>query len=225
MPFVSHTHRIAYFPVPKVACTSLKRAMYAIENGKDFNTAEFGGLTLQQSFPTKDFDPAWLNDLDGYWRYAVVRDPVKRVVSAYNNKIGNWSRQIAAALDNPKRRDRLLAAGIAPRPSLSEFAEKLEIYRRHFRPIRHHTDSFHVFLGPDLSRFDAIYRIEEMERLREDLSARIGQQVQFTRSNTSKRRDRNLTPKAVDALLAYTAPDYHLLSDFYQMPTPDRVSA
>lgn len=219
MPMISPDHKIAYFPVPKVACTSLKLAMYGLAQGKVYSDVEFGGKTIQQTYPTQNFAGSDLSGLEGYWKVAVVRDPVSRVISAYTNKIEKWGRRMTKRMSDPKIRRAVKADAILPAPpSLIEFCLRLQHYRRHFKPIRHHTDSYATFLGPDLGYYDRVYRMEDLDVLCADLSARTGTVFALPHANPSKPVDRTMNAEATAALLAYCAPDYEYLADYYTAP-------
>lgn len=218
MVMVSATHKLAFFPVPKVACTTLKRVIYRVENGHAFRMDKHDGKTIQLCYPTADFAQHQLDALQDHWKFAVVRDPAKRIISAYTNKIRAWSVRFSKALEQGNRRDALRADGIEAEPTLDAFLLNLAAYRRHFAPVRHHTDAHTVFLGNDLSAFDKVFRIEEMEDLRAELSRRLGHDVKFPKANPSTSRAEPQTQAARDALMEFVAPDYAFLSRFYPRP-------
>lgn len=74
--------KIIYFPIPKVACTSLLLAC-----------AEISGIHRREKqsvheiyFPTcKNLEK--LDNIDSYFKFAFVRNPWDRLVSCYSNKI------------------------------------------------------------------------------------------------------------------------------------------
>ena len=217
MPMISHKYKIAYFPVPKVACTSLKHAIYALENGIEYAPSNHGGRKIQPNFPTQDFATVNLAALDGYWKIAVVRDPASRVISAYANKIEKWSNRLAKRKPDSTPQD---GTPVGTPPTLIEFCTRLPHYRAQFGPIRHHTDSLATFLGPDLGFFDRVYRMEELDILCADITARTGQPFVLPHSNPSKPVDRTMNDEATAALLAYCAPDYQYLCNHYSAPAP-----
>lgn len=210
MPLICERLRIAYFPVPKVACTSAKFAMHRLIAGRPFRRARHGGRHIQAVHPTTPVDDATFDRLRGYWTFAILRDPLRRLVSAYADKAD----RLAALAE------RRGAAGALPvRPSLEDFALHLAEYRRRFHLVRHHTDPFSVFLGPSLDRFDALYRLEEIPRLERDLSTRAGEEIRLPHRNASPEPP-PLSPAARAALLRHARPDYALLGAFYP-PPPD----
>lgn len=212
---------LAYFPVPKAACTTLKRVMHRLENGRPYHPVLHDGKNIQRRYPNEDFTPEIMASLSSHWKFTVIRDPARRIISAYNNKIGPWSVRIAEALQRPDRVEALRTDGIEAEPDIDAFILNLDAYRRNFADIRHHTDPHRVFLGDDLSVFDRIYRIEEMDLLRGELSRRSGGEVIFPKANSSSRRLEPTTPAARDALMAFVDPEYDFLADFY----PRRASS
>lgn len=226
MPMISPDHKIAYFPVPKAACTSLKLAMYALTNGHDYDKAANGGKAIQQSFRTQNFVGSDLAGLDGFFKIAVVRDPVSRIISAYTNKIEKWGQRMGKRMSDPKIVQAVAADHILPEPpSLIEFCLRLGHYRRHFKSIRHHTNSFATFLGPDLGYFNRVYRMEELDVLCADLLAQTGTVFALPHANPSAPVDRTMNAAATAALLAYCAPDYAYLAEYYTAPAPADASS
>lgn len=219
MPFLSRTHRVAYFPVPKAACTTIKHAMHELENGKAFRRKDYQKRPVQMVYPTQDFAPVQLEGLDTYWKIAVVRDPAKRIISAYANKITKWYPRIERRMKTAEGRDVLLADGILETlPTINEFLVRIEAYRRHFKPIKHHMDPFSTFLGPDLTVFNHIYPIEQMEQLRLDIGHRTGKTLEFRHANRSTIKMDPIEPEAFKALIEYCRLDYDLLAGFYTAP-------
>ncbi|WP_417271392.1 sulfotransferase family 2 domain-containing protein [Celeribacter sp.] len=228
MPMLSEKHRIAYFSVPKAACTSLKRAMYKIENGRSyraFRRANNVDQTLQQAFPSQPFDRSSMEGLDDYWTFTVVRDPATRVISAFHNKLSIWSRVFAAALADEARRDESIANGIEEKPTLERFILNIQAYRKAFTRVRRHTDMASVYLGNDLSVFSKVYPIERMKDVHADLEKRVGKTIKIPKANTSPKPKLELSPKAVNALLDYATPDYEFLAEFYSRQDAEKALA
>lgn len=223
---VSHRHRIVYVSVPKVACSSLKYMMHRLETGRDYDAEAphpDGGLWghIHRHHPSTLFDRIDWAQYDGYWRFAVIRDPVKRLLSCYTDKILGqkvlhhqppkpWRPQ--AAHD--------LWARLDKDPSLDTFFLNIMDYREASGPIRRHTLPAWKFLGTDLGHYDRVYRIEELDQLQRDLSARIGEDVTLPRRNTSthRRGADDLSPPALARLRKYCRRDYDLMAGYYAAP-------
>jgi Sulfotransferase family len=106
--YVSLRHRYLYFEVPKAACTSLKYLVFRLENCPPAPEYEsFGDFVLQADSVTRRddiihirerFPVPSLVDLDSdtqrevlesseFLRFAVVRNPYSRLVSAWRSKV------------------------------------------------------------------------------------------------------------------------------------------
>jgi len=79
MAIVSYHHKFIYYPIPKVACSSLKVAISEIMGIELFDdrphATRFPEIHLNQS-----------NHID-YFKFAFVRNPWDRLVSCYKDKI------------------------------------------------------------------------------------------------------------------------------------------
>jgi hypothetical protein len=111
----------------------------------------------------------------------------------------------------------VLNEGLSENPSFGEFLDHFDAYRFAARPARVHTYRYAFHLGPSVSWFNHIFKIEEMLPFSEFLSQRLGHNVTIPRENRSpaNMRDGSLTPKQVDRLLQITADDYQWLGDMY----------
>lgn len=192
--------------------------MYELENCKPFRPKKHNNQAIQNVFPTQDFSPLQLEALDNYWKFVVVRDPAKRIISAYTNKMSKWYPRIERRMKS-KDRSQLLDDGILDTiPTINEFLLLIEPYRRQFVAIKHHTDSFSTFLGTDLTVFNKIYPIEQIEQLRLDINHRIGTNLEFRHANRSSVVIDPITPVAFQALMDFCRADYDQLAEFYSAP-------
>ncbi|GKY86153.1 sulfotransferase family 2 domain-containing protein [Sinisalibacter aestuarii] len=235
MALVIPAYKLAYTPIPKVACTSIKRAWYALANGRPFDRRSLRGRlargSIHRVYRSAGFDPAQMARLKDYWKVAVVRDPASRILSAYSSKVLKRDFLTAHAGDRGgifgglrarMRGDGSLPADLPLRPSADEFVTRLDEYRTAFGVIRSHTHPISYYLGADLSAFDAIYRIDQIDDMASEVSARSGQRFRVPNSNASsdvlKVTVNDLSPKAFATLMARLAPDYDLLAEFYPRP-------
>ena len=111
---------VAYFPIPKIACSSLKILFYGIENGEEFQPRILNGKTwhIHDAHPTKTFyeiDHALLGAIE---KIAVIRDPVERLLSAYSNRVGYYKELRSAWLDKTL----LSSLQIEPDPGPNDFS-------------------------------------------------------------------------------------------------------
>ncbi|WP_424939163.1 sulfotransferase family 2 domain-containing protein [Aliiroseovarius sp. S253] len=227
MPFVSRRLGVAFYFVPKVACTSLKTWFWEFENEEQAEpqerlTRRFLGKkkpaedvarrsvhhrpeTRTRSFKSSVPPP------EGYQSLAVVRDPVDRLISAWKNKVN---------YDTFKRRDEigdLENELLSTRPSFGEFLENYDAYRFNSRAVRVHTFPLEWHLGPDRSHFTQVFKLEELGTLAEHLSGLADKDVNFSNKNASGwvGREISLTADQKDILRVITKVDYQWLGNMY----------
>lgn len=224
MPILVSRYRIAYFDTPKVASSSIKAALYRLEHGTDpvavpGATASVEARIHKAYQQTRPLDPARdFAAAEGCWTATVVRDPVKRLLSAYANRIIHHRDPHRGRF--PRTRAFLLGVPLDPDPDT--FFLRLGRYKLQSGRIRHHVHRATRFIGTDLSRFDAVYPMERLDDFAAELSRRTGQEVGFPRLQTGgpKMSFDMLSPRARRALVDYLAPDYAVLADHYSPPDP-----
>lgn len=213
-----HDCRMAFFDMPKVASSTIKMAFHEMHTGEGPEAFEDPDEDVHVPNPTTPFDPADLTRHPDHWSFAVVRDPLARMLSAYGNRIANPAKLDQLRGRWPRPKARLLALDLAP--DVDTFARRLRAYRLQSKMTRQHTELTRHWLGRDLQRFDAVYPIERLEDLRAELSRRIGREMIFRRLQVGgpKIGADALSRRAHGALMRYLAPDYDLLRDFYAPP-------
>ena len=195
--FVVQHRRILFQPVAKNACSSLKTLMVDLsdlpESEKEtirrnvHKATDRGSTGLQ----VKDYGEEEIRAIfadRGYFRFAVVREPFDRLVSAYLEKFVTNRRGkvqhvatgpvIAAVrgLEAPSQKDH--ARGITFR----EFVEHVtdQPFHRldpHWRP---QSDYFRVI------PFDHLYGVEDLDMLQHDLSLHCGEPISVPHRNRSR---------------------------------------
>jgi hypothetical protein len=180
---VSIKHRILFCPIGKNACTFLKRQMVRIEqpNEEEFLVRDIHLLTDQVNtgFIIDDYPPDQAKDIlnaSDYFRFAVLRDPMDRLLSAYTEKFvidrnnpGNIMHTGPVVSEVQKRQDPASEAdfnrGITFREVLSfrasSSAEKLD---PHWIPQANYLDGFSWKL----------YGFDMIDLLVDELEARTG---------------------------------------------------
>lgn len=211
-------YKIGFVAIPKTACSSIKHLFFELENGFNFQIFRANGkdYNVHTIYPSRYFKKGYrVSDYDDYFRFLIVRDPVKRFLSSYSNRV-IYYKNLAPWTLSKEARD----AGATPNPDLIGYVERLELYRAHSGHIRHHTDSVHTFTGKDLSWFDEVYPIEEMGRCAADLSRVCGQPITIPheQSGGPKFQLSDLPPEHLAKVIDFYAEDYALLSKFYSPP-------
>ena len=215
MPFASKRFGFAYFPIPKVGGTSIRDILFSLEAGRRFvPTPLSSGVSteLWMHFPAIAFQAIPKGAFDGFERIVVVRDPLERLVSAYRNRVGHYH-EIEQA--------NFARAGIDPRipknPDFDTFCRYLPDYRK-IDAIRHHTQPQALYLGPELSYFSRVFRLEQITELEAYLSHRVGTEVVLPRlrSDGLPRSEISISDASRRAVSAYYAGDFALLRDVYR---------
>jgi hypothetical protein len=158
---------IGYQPVTGAASRAILQALFELGNGYPFTAEAADG----ESDAVRFFESR-IVDVSGAWfRFTVVRDPVARFILNFQECV---VRQRALSLER-------LSEGRGPKatlkmakladPSLDTFVDRFDTYLRlplvqeRFRPLAD-------FLAP-LADFDAVYRTDELARLRADIQERV----------------------------------------------------
>ncbi|CAA0120717.1 Uncharacterised protein [BD1-7 clade bacterium] len=200
--------KIGYRNLPKTASTSIKRALYQVEKNSEFCRIE-AGMTIHKYFSSKE-------EMDACeYRFVVIRDPVKRFLSAYGNRVTHH-KELSEAFIKEKFPERYRQVPYFD-PGIGQFIDHFETYFK-VPPIHHHFRPIEAFFGrKDLCYFTHVYPIEDIDRLASDLSGRLGAPVEFDRLQTGgiKYRVRDLSRDQLDKIIKFYARDYQLLAGYY----------
>jgi len=211
-------HRLAYLPIAKNACTSLKTLMVELSDLPEARRAEIArdvhritddeetGLQLKD-LSEAEARAALTGDL---FRFVVVRDPADRLVSAYVEKfvIRREQKRIATA-------PVIAAVRGVTAPGDADFAEGIRFRafldyvltadRTELDPHwRDQVDSFADFPATHL------YALEDLDLLAADLSAHLGQPIQIGSRNRVRKAQAAPVQGAADRMPA-------------GLPTPERL--
>lgn len=183
----SEQHKLLYVSTPKVACTSLKwwfaalegcsKALYEITDSAESNPDQIvhemhkvaphvTGLGADELFEALTSD--------SYFRFAVVRNPYKRIFSAWQSKL---------LLQEPQQVGPYTQSDFYHRPlkSAEDIALAFEGFLEHLASKeapsywdQHWTPQV-TLLRPDLINYTMLVKIEESSHLSEALSAHLGE--------------------------------------------------
>lgn len=209
-------NKLAYLPIPKAACSSLKFAL--LEDCAPALASDYHKQHLRRIHEYFARQPRmWMSEEDlrrfqGF-RFTVVREPVDRFVSAYKNRIQHFE----DLSDPAASRSSLEKAGLSATPDINEFALRLDAYRRanksvdlHFRP---QTD---FIRAPKL--FDAIHPLNQLTILVDKIERETGVRLNLSRANSSASERPALKPETLKKLIAYYSADYIMFPDFFAPP-------
>ena len=159
---------------------------------------------------------------DCQFRFIVIRDPIKRFLSAYSNRVIHYGELSKTYCD----RHSVDLEGLPFTPDLATFIDNLQAYRDKVESICSHTMCLGQFVQ---KRFDTdlarvletvnVYRIEDIRELQKDLSNFLGSQVVFPHLQTGgpKFRLENLSEQQVSQLTSFYHQDYQLIEKYYRV--------
>ena len=191
--FVCNKEKLLYAPIAKCGCTSLKTLMV------ELSALEHEDLILQHGvhrvtdvFITgaqlKDQDSAAVESIlhgDEYFKFSVVRDPVRRIVSAYTEKF-LVNRHNAA--NTVHTIDPIRQARCQSKPDLDRGITFREFVHYLVQSQPHRLDSHwapQTLYLRGVSRYDAIFTMEQMDELANRLSAITGKGITLGKRNAS----------------------------------------
>ncbi|WP_136442494.1 sulfotransferase family 2 domain-containing protein [Pacificoceanicola onchidii] len=212
---VIDAHKLAYAALPKAACSSVKKALAAVDPEASLSAEEARDVhSYHLLYPTARFHPRRTAGLEDHFRFAVVRDPLARLLSVWTNRVlefgdlrNAWSLQSGRA-DLPME------------PDVDFFFQNLDGYAQAVSSIKHHVLPARLFLGDDLDFYSQVYRTSELSGLAQDLSDWTRQGVSIPRSNRSATRleAADLAGETLAAIRPRLDAEYDYLSRFYENP-------
>lgn len=193
--------KLLFVTAPKVACSSIKAALFEMDNGFSFQKFRANGKFIHihhpAIYPAIPFSAIRQDEVANYTRYTMVRDPVKRLLSAYSNRVGHYRELSERHIgDSDLTRD----------PDLHEFIANFDAYRAASASIRLHTDPLVRFLGEDSGYYHRIFSIHKMNELTEAL----GHEIPRVQTGGEKIDASELTAAELDFIKSFYAKDYEI---------------
>jgi hypothetical protein len=203
--------KLAYFPVPKCACSSAKHVLYELNHGHSYIPTE-GMEYLHSYYPTGQgfvVDDWHKVASMHYTMICIVRDPLSRLKSAYTNRVRFYGeineRQLAEA-----------GIGHLPAdPTFDEFARNLFEYQL-LPSVRHHTMPMVNFLGTNAECYDIIFDIKKMDQFYEFLDNLSGSKVcrHHRQQGGSNMQVGTLSQIARSQMIDYFHEDYEVFGQY-----------
>lgn len=207
---------LVYKPVPKAACSSVKAGLALLDDGVDVALDDLAqdNKRIHAIYPTDRFRRRRWGRFREHFRFTVVRDPVKRLLSVYTNRV------LAKNELYHSRRLRKVRDRLPHDPDPDFFFQNLVAYMDHSSSIKHHALHSHHFTGRDLSLFSKVYRTGDLGGLADDLSEIVGAEVTIPRFNSTGEplQFYDLKPETQDAILDYLAPEFEHLGALFPRP-------
>lgn len=208
--------RLIYIPVPKNACSSTKEALHEIEFGRrfdkkrDINAPYVNIHDYYKKRPKAFAGLDRLSSAKNFTRFAVVRDPVKRLVSCYRNRVVD----LGDLNMSPKSLEKY---DLELNPDINTFVLNLRMYRKANKSIEHHSRPQWSFFGGSLDYIDRVFMMEELDDLRDFLrSYRSELSFLSRKSGGTSFSVSDLSDEALRHAVHFYRQDYRLLSKFYR---------
>jgi hypothetical protein len=203
--------KIGYYPIPKVACTTVKSLLYKIENQVSFDPEKEGSHIHRYFRKRKN---KW-HCGPFKFSFIILRDPIKRFLSAYSNRVIHHKNTSPWYIKSkfPDFYEELPYFN----PDLRQFIGDIEHYQK-IPIIAHHINPVSLSLTKSkLQNFSKIYCIENIFSLERDLTELIGSDVKLDKLQTGgpKLQLTDLSRDQMEILIDYYKEDYKLLSGFY----------
>ena len=225
MSAILKAHNLAYVSAPKCACTSIKELFLMIENGSNFNDIRDnrGAICLLTNgkkryihnfYPSMPFPDLPHQEMATMTRFTVVRDPISRLASCYNNRVKRYR-----SLSPEKLASHQIDAN--PDPSLNEFIKNLEIYRQvpdinwHALPLSH-------FLGEEPGYYQEVFNLDTLNQLEMFLSNLLKTEINLPHLQKSAkeasekaRNESLLSNRSIKKIEETYKTDYQLYGNFF----------
>lgn len=211
--------QLAYIPIPKNACSSIKHALYEIEFDREFDYdfhEEWGYRDIHDYYkkrPHSFTSPGHLQQSNATV-FAVIRDPVKRLISCYRNRVVDLR-------DLEESRIILEHKGLPVEPNINTFFINLRAYRKANKIIEHHSRWQSTFLGGTLSYLDKVFPISDFVSIKELLKKyKPNLAMRKAKSGGPSFGLEDLSSESIEAAISFYEEDYALLEDYYD---PDQI--
>jgi tetratricopeptide (TPR) repeat protein len=210
-PIVNHKYKVVFFPIPKCGCTTIKNFFYKMDCGKETINPH-----PQYTNQFKNIDPLDFDAVKDYYKFAIVRDPISRFLSYFQNNITDGE-SLYRTRCYAKTKNRYIF-GLDRNPSLDKLIENLEFYIYCFNDIRHHALCQSAYLKMPIALCDDIFTLKDLPIALEKLEKITGISINNRHLRKSKRSADDLyshiSPKAKEKLIKYYSEDYDLLKKF-----------
>lgn len=209
MTVILDDHKLSYVAVPKVACTSVKSMFFEIENGFAFRMFRASGRHwhIHDFYPSVPFGELPHRGMSGHLRVALVRDPIRRLLSCYGNRVVHHGE-----LSQARTGAALRQAGLPVDPDLRSFVHHLDGYRRAVPSIEHHARPMVDYLGRNPAFYAHLFPMEAIGAFAELVRHVTGTRAGLERLQTGgpKIPPDTLGPAERRVLETYYAEDYAL---------------
>ncbi|MEV8468154.1 sulfotransferase family 2 domain-containing protein [Fluviibacterium sp. DFM31] len=215
MTVLIEKEKLLFVSTPKIACTSIKEALFEVENRFKFQNFHANGILRHihdpAIYPAIKFERIPQDRAAPCLKLTIVRDPVKRFLSAFSNRVVHYGELSQRYIGDAAKEE-----GVPVNPDIEEFIDHLEVYRRISRSIRLHTDPIIDFLGDDPGYYDHVFDMSEIKAFDATVSEHIGRHFETPHLQTGgpKIKSDVLSEKRLEKVRAFYARDSEIYGKF-----------
>jgi len=181
MPYVIPAQRMAFFFSPKSGGTSLRAFLFHVENGFPFQDYVVQGRKFDANTLTSNMRFNWFDHkaTRGYRYFSLVRDPIKRFLSGYSNRVLHYRE-----LSIERAGENLLREGLPPDPDIATFVENYEGYVKCSKSVGRHFLPQQKFVSERRGLFERVFKLEEVKSLVDFVNTECGTKAVMPRLQT-----------------------------------------
>ena len=215
--------KLIYISIPKCACTSLKNCMFYLENKHEYKPIKNNGkiLDVHRLYPSTYFDKFIKKleninyDISEYTKICLIRDPIKRFISAYTNRV-KYHKELSKKVISEYNLDPDMAD-----PTFNKFVKNYFVYKK-VRSIKHHTDLMYKFIGENPSFFDEVFNLNNINEISVFLKNKYGVEYNMPKLQTGGGGSESIDledikinrPKIYTKIQEITSKDYEIFSKY-----------
>ncbi len=202
---------LGYVDVPKNASTSIKRYLYLLAYGREYDKHNHNGDNIHRFFKRN------MGDISGAKnRFLLLRDPVKRFLSVYSNRVLHYKELSQDHLLRSEKGRAILHKALPTTPDLDTYITHFESYK-HEPSLWHHTKPVFYITGGSLQGFNRIFTMEEIGQFERFIQSSCNTRLQLPRLQTGGKKIAlgELSEEQLRRIYSYCEKDYEFLAGYY----------
>jgi len=212
-------YKFTYYPIPKNASTSVKRWIYDYIRSCDPTKFDPEPLrSIHEYFSRPERDGGYTGPkIRSTFKFAIVRDPRKRFISAYRNRVLHYK-----CLS--KYKEQLRDKGLSVTPNINDFILNYERYASISGEVAQHCAPQVAFIGNIYDKLDKIYGVGHMDILEKDLANLVGhgRPIEVSQTGGKEHFVDKLNPSSEKFLNEFLREDYEMMEQLEGLPWTKR---
>lgn len=198
---------LGFVPVTHTASEAAKAALTVLFP----QDAQADESSLINQMPTRRFNPQQFDSRDDLYRITLIRDPIARLLSVYSDLL--IDRDVLAYQGAVKNAQ----IDLPTQPDPDFFFQNLDRYCAASRQIKRAVMKQQNFTGLDMSAYDRVYDVAEIDTFWHELSLMTGRRVYAPTPRLDAERIvmRDLSPKSRDIVRREAQGDYQLFNGYF----------